>query len=146
MPTCKYCRSRITRFDKDICPICGVKNPLEGVTSETVEITSNFNLNAEELKTFRPHTKLRTLLAFISLGWTGLPHFYLRYPLQGVLWLLINIAFLGGFFALFYFVTSVGLILSIVIPVIIVYALNISFGIFTFFKHNLKDGNGEFLR
>lgn len=145
MPICKYCRSRITRFDKDICPICGVKNPLEGVTSETVEITSNFNLSEEELKTFRPHTKVRTLLFFILFGWTGVPQFYLHYVMQGILWIVINLLVGGGLFALFY-VLKFDLIWCIIIPVISIYIINTITGIITFLKHNLKDRNGEFLR
>ena len=146
MPSCKNCGSRITRFDKDICPVCGMKKPLQGVTSETVEITSDLKLNLEELKTFKPRTKFRAMLFFFGLGWTGAPQFYLYYPLQGVLWLLLNLIILGGFFALFFFLSQAGLILSIVLPIVIAYIFNFIFGIFVFFKHNLKDGKGEFLR
>ena len=146
MPICKYCRSRITRFDKDICPICGTKNPLEGVSSETVEITSNFDLTAEELKTFRPHTKLRTSIFLATLGWTGLAQFYLHYNLQAVLWMILELALIAGGFTLFYFVANMGIVLSIVLPIVIVYVLNIALAIITYFKHNLKDAKGEFLR
>ena len=146
MPICKYCHSRITRFDKDICPICGVKKPLEGVSSETVEITSNFNLNDEELKTFRPHTKVRTLLFYIFLGWTGAPQFYLHYVLQGFICLFINLAIMAGLFFLCYFPLNLGLMFSIIIPVGAIYLINILIGVIVYFKHNLKDHNGEFLR
>ena len=50
MPYCKNCGSRITKFDNDICPICGAKNPLEGVTSDTVEITSELDIHDKENK------------------------------------------------------------------------------------------------
>ena len=39
MPNCRNCGARITKFDKDICPVCGTKNPLQGVGSETMEVT-----------------------------------------------------------------------------------------------------------
>lgn len=146
MPRCKYCGSRIARFDKDICPICGEKEPLKGVSSETVEITSELNLSEEELKTFKPKTKFKTLMVFSFLGWTGLAQFYLGYIMQGFCWLILNLAILGGGFSALYYLTNLGLILSIVLPVVFVYIFNICFGIFSFLKHNLRDHTGEFLR
>ena len=32
MPYCKNCGARITKFEKDICPVCGQKKPLEGAS------------------------------------------------------------------------------------------------------------------
>ena len=146
MPSCKKCHARITRFDRDICPVCGEKNPLEGVNSETIEITSNLDLSLEELNNFKPSTKAKTMVLFFAIGWTGAPQFYLGYILQGFLMLFINLAVAGGIFSLFYFVVGLDLILSIIIPVTIIYAINIILGFFAFFKHNLKDKSGEFLR
>ena len=146
MPKCKNCGSRITRFDKDICPICGEANPLEGVSSETIEITSNLDLSEAELKEFKPTTRLRAFLFFVFLGFTGAPMFYLNYLNQAFIWLFLNMAFIGGFGSLFSFATILGLPWGYLIAFLIVFIINIFCGLFTFFKHNLKDGRGEFLR
>lgn len=146
MPKCKHCGSRITRFDKDICPVCGEKNPLEGVSSETIEITSNLDLSDAEINTFRPKTRFRTLLFFLGLGFSGAPFFYLCYKIQGLVWLLVNLAILGGVGSILAFFTPLGILWGYLIILFGVYAFNILVGIILFFKHNLKDGRGEFLR
>lgn len=146
MPVCKHCGSRITRFDKDICPVCGEKAPLEGVSSETIEITSNFNLNEEEFKTFRPCTRFKVFLLFTLLGWTGAPIFYTRYVLQGFLWLLINLVIIGGVGSILAFMTPLGILWGYLIMLIAAYVINIGVGIFSYLKRNLKDNQGEFLR
>ena len=147
MPSCRNCGGRITRFDKDICPICGQKNPLEGVSSETVEFTNDLNsLKAEELKTFRPATKFKTLVLFCLLGWTGAPMFYLGYISQALIYLAINLFFIGGIGSVFAFLTPLGYIWGYVLAFGISFIINIVVGIIVFLKHNLKDGRGEFLR
>ena len=78
MPNCRNCGARITKFDKDICPVCGTKNPLQGVGSETMEVTGQIDLNgfAEGQKVICRRKKL--LLYFLALGFTGAPFFYLK--------------------------------------------------------------------
>lgn len=146
MPKCKYCGSRITRFDKDLCPICGEKDPLQGVSSETIEITSNLDLSEAELKEFKPTTKFKAFLLFCFIGWTGAPMFYLNYYNQALIWLFINGVIIGGLGSVFSFVTPIGAPWGYLVALSIAYVINIGAGLFTFFKHNLKDGRGEFLR
>ena len=45
MPNCRNCGARLSKFDTDLCPVCGIKNPLQGTSSETVEITSQIDLS-----------------------------------------------------------------------------------------------------
>ena len=47
MPTCKNCNARITKFDKDRCPVCGFVNPFNLDNGDTVDITSNISLEKE---------------------------------------------------------------------------------------------------
>ena len=54
MPNCRNCGARLSKFDTDLCPVCGIKNPLEGISSETVEITSQIDLALPE-----PFARLR---------------------------------------------------------------------------------------
>ena len=57
MPTCRNCGARLSKFDKDICPVCGTPDPLKGVTSETVEITSQVDLSQDPQS---PKLKIRS--------------------------------------------------------------------------------------
>ena len=49
MPNCRNCGARLSKFDTDLCPVCGIKNPLEGTSSETVEITSQIDLSKAQV-------------------------------------------------------------------------------------------------
>ena len=62
MPICRNCGARIEKFNKDICPICGEKKPLEGVNSETVEITGQIDPNNKVLTKdgYKSIKKIRT--------------------------------------------------------------------------------------
>lgn len=147
MPNCKNCGTRLTKFDKDICPVCGEKNPLEGVSSDTVEITSNLDLSEAELKDFNRISKFKAELLFIFLGWSGAAIFYLNYLYQALVWAAINIVLIiGGLGSLLAFITPLGPIWGYLIALGCSYIVNIATAIIIYFKSNLKDGFGEFLR
>ena len=146
MPKCRNCGARLTKLDKDICPVCGFKNPLEGVSSETVEITSQFNLDSEEFETYKPCTKATALALFASLGWTGAALFYLSYFHFAIIWAAINIAVLiGGIGSILAFLTPVGILWGYLIMVLVCYFINLIVGVVVYLKPNMKDGRGEFL-
>ena len=66
MPYCKNCGARITKFEKDICPICGQKKPLEGATSDTVEITTELKIHDKDRKEqYKAHFRFDTFLLFL---------------------------------------------------------------------------------
>ena len=80
MPYCRNCGARITKFEKDICPVCGTRNPLDGANSDTVEITSQLDLGQKaNRKIYKAHFRLNTFIWFIFLGWTGAGFFYLNF-------------------------------------------------------------------
>ena len=70
MPNCRNCGARLSKFDTDLCPVCGIKNPLEGTSSETVEITSQIDLSEmkEGQKVLRRRKKF--IAYFFTLGFT----------------------------------------------------------------------------
>ena len=148
MPYCRNCGSRITKFDKDMCPVCGTKKPLEGVSSDTIEITSELNIHSKEgKKQYQAHFRMTAFILSSFIGWTGAAFFYLKYKLVGLIWLLVNLTVLGGLGVLFVFLAGgpkewVGYLVS---PAI-VYLVNIATGLFFLFKKDLKDANGEFIR
>ena len=65
MPVCKNCNSRIDKFNKDRCPICGVERPFEGVSSDTVEVTSR--IDSGDVKIDYHPRKRKTLLTLFAL-------------------------------------------------------------------------------
>jgi len=146
MPKCRNCGARLNKLDKDICPVCGCQNPLAGVTSETVEITSQFMMGTEEFETYRPCTKSTALVLFATIGWTGAGLFYLSYFHFAIIWAVINIAVLiGGIGSLLAFLTPVGIVWGYLIMLLACYLINIAVGVAVYLKPNFKDGRGEFL-
>ena len=145
MPICRYCRSRIEKFNKDRCPICGELNPLEGVTSDTVEITTEIDLSEELKKSFHPKKKVMFFIYSAIVGFLGIQFHYLRYFKFGLIWMAINLAILGGGFSAFYFGLH-NLLLGILLPLILVYACNIFLGLAVLKKTSIKDANGNLLK
>lgn len=147
MPFCRNCGSRITKFEKDICPICGAKKPLEGASSDTVEITSEFDIHSKEVKkVYDVHFRITAFLYFVLIGWTGVGFFYLKFKKMGLIWLLSNLAVIGGFIGLFIGIIGPTIWITYAAPFAIVYLANIAVGIYYLVKENNKDGNGEFIR
>ena len=145
MPNCRNCGARLNKFDTDICPVCGAKDPLQGVSSETVEVTSQIDLSqmSEGQKVVRRRKRL--LIYFLSFGFTGLPFFYIKKQLFGLIWLLANLVFIGGLFALLFFAAKAHLAVAIIVPILSVYAINIVTGVIYNFLPDLRDGEGEFI-
>lgn len=148
MPYCRNCGARITKFEKDICPVCGTRDPLDGATSDTVEITSQLDIHSKEgKKMVKMHFRLTTFILFVLLGWTGAGYFYLNFKKMGAIWLAANILVLSGLGALFIFLLlSPATWLAYAAPFAVVYLVNIGVGIYYLVKTDLKDGNGEFIR
>lgn len=146
MPVCKNCGARISKFDKDMCPVCGAKAPLEGVSSETIEITSEIKLGTPEFKAYKETKRSTMFLLFALVGIFGSGFFYAKFKRMGLIWLICNIVFIGVSGVLLSFFTKVGYLWGFLIPLFIAYGFNIIVGFYFFLKHDFKDGNGEFIR
>lgn len=145
MPVCRHCGSRISKLDKDRCPVCGELNPLEGVNSDTIEVTSVIDIPSEGYMSFKPKKKKTFLLLSCLIGWLGVQFFYLKYKRAGLIWLLANLAIIAGGFCAFFFGVH-NLLLAILIPLLVVYAANIAFGLVIFTKPTFKDADSNLLR
>lgn len=145
MPSCRNCGARLSKFDSDICPVCGTKKPLEGVSSETIEITSQVDLSSFTAGQKVKRRRKTMLLLSLLLGFTGALFFYIKKALLGFIWLLINLLVGAGLAVLFLLVVKLNLALSIILPVILIYLVNAIVGAIYFLKPNLKDGEGEFV-
>ena len=145
MPVCRHCGSRISKFDKDRCPVCGEINPLEGVSSDTIEITSRIDITPKDYNDFKPKKRSTFLLLACLIGWTGAEFFYLKYKRAGIIWLVINLLVLvGGFLGLFLGAKS--LLLGLLIPFGVVYLLSIIMGLAIYFNPSFKDANENLLK
>ena len=145
MPNCRNCGARLSKFDKDICPVCGIKDPLQGVNSETVEITSQVDLSGfqEGQKVVRRRKKM--LILFLTLGFTGLGYFYLKKKKNALIDILITILLFASGFLLLHLLADLNIALSIILPIIAIYIINIIFGLVLYFTPDLRDGEGEFV-
>lgn len=144
MPACRNCGARLTKFDKEVCPVCGTKNPLEGVTSDTVEMTSFINM--EKNRDFRVKKKSTMLFYFFIAGFTGLPFFYLHAIKKGLVCIFLNICYFAMSFVLFGIVLNAGYAATSIITVFVMYFINSLVGILLYRNDSLKDGYGEFVR
>ena len=146
MPNCKNCGARITKFDADMCPICGEIKPLEGVTSETVEITTELNVADPAFKQYKPTKRKVALLLSIFVGIFGSAFLYIKKMKLAIIWLAINLIIIGGLGSILAWATPLGPLWGYLIPVLVMYAINIGIGVYFMVKPDLKDGNGEFIR
>lgn len=145
MPICKNCGARIEKFNKDICPICGFKNPLDGATSDTVEITSQINMH-NEVSEYKPK-KRKVFIGLTFLSFLGINFFYIKRKNIGLLLLLANVLLIGGIFSLIAFAFKGNMFLAFIIPFMLFYIVDVAMSFVLFnliFNH--KDGNGNFLR
>lgn len=149
MPKCKYCGENITKFDKEICPFCGEKNPIDTEKEETCDVTQTLNtvnINTKEKINIKEHKKVVNFVLCLLLGLFGVDSFYLGYKKEGLIRIISTLLIYGGCFSLFYFlVFANNLVLSLTIPLAIIYFIYIVLSIVILIKRS-KDHNGVFLR
>ncbi len=143
MPNCRQCGSRLSKLDKDICPVCGLKHPFEdAVSQDTVEFTQTIGVIKDDIPKVKSRKLAIRLAVFANL--LGLDfyylHFYLAFYLNLAYLLILGIILptvLTIFFGLWYlFIIFLGF-----------QALtHIAYGIYLKQAIDLKDGRGEFLR
>ena len=149
MPKCRYCGMSITKFDKEICPYCGGKNPIDAKSSETMDIT-------ESIKTVTPtdevrvkfKAKKRTINALLCafLGFLGIDELYLGFRNRFLIRLIVDAVLYVGLVLVFYYTNNNANPLYIFfLPFIIVFVIWFVVGIIFFFVKNKKDVNGVFL-
>ena len=145
MPSCRNCGARLSKFDNDICPVCGTKKPLEGVSSETIEITSQVDLS--DFKAGQKVVRRRKMMLILSLlvGWTGAMFFYLKNMKVAILWLLLNLGFIASISLLLFSLVGLHIALALVVGFAGAYLVNIINGLIFFYRKDLKDGEGEFV-
>ena len=143
MAQCKYCHASLTRLDKEVCPFCGGKRPLDGTDTSTQDVTKIVDQleNAVEIK----HKKriIAALLA-VFFGFLGAPLFYLGKTKKGFCVAAICLGFISSLGLLLFFVAYLH-IWSFLIPYFVteIYSLVSAYIYLT--NHSVQDSHGEFL-
>lgn len=147
MPKCKYCGENITKFDKEICPFCGGKKPLEGVESYTVDITQTINtVDKKTIENYKQHSKLVNSLLCMFLGIFGADSFYLGHFKLGISRLLVGFIYIISLFCILYFAVNLEILYSLLISIGSIFIVYFVLGIIGLFLNSRKDSNGAFLK
>lgn len=149
MPKCRFCGESITKFDKDICPFCGEKKPLEGVDNATIDITQFIETLPEDQKDikFKQHKKIINILLCMFLGYFSADLFYIGFVKYGFIRLAINVSMnIVAAITLYFSINELGILWAILYPffgVVIVYFIN---AIILLFSKDRKDAHGVLLK
>lgn len=147
MPKCKYCHENITKFDKEICPFCGGKKPLEGVDDSTYDITQFVDImkkSDQEVK-FKQRKRVTNGLLCMFLGIFGADAFYLGFKKIGFIRLIIDILIYAAISLILFFFTELNFY-SFIIPFGALFIIYFIIGIINLSIRGKKDINGVFLR
>lgn len=146
MPKCKYCHENITRFDKEICPFCGGKKPLEGIDDSTYDITQFVDIMKEDNDiNFKQKSHVTNALLCMFLGLFGVDAFYLGFNKIGIIRIVINVILFAAVSLPLFFCSELGA-LSFAIVGGALFVLYLIFGIINLFIKGKKDANGVFIR
>ena len=154
MPKCKYCKSNITKFDTDICPVCGGKKPLDGNSSETCDITQVIEVqDAPKVEQFKQHSRVVNAFLMMFLGIFGIDEFYLGFKKEGFIRIAFNIGLLGIIFSCLYFPRvfiafnhTDEILFCSLLPIVSTFVIYFILGIVNLFIKSKKDAKGVFLK
>ena len=144
MAQCKYCHANITRIDKEVCPFCGGKRPLDGTDTSTQDVTKIVDQLENPVEINHKKRIIAVVLA-ILFGFLGAPHFYLGKAKKGFLTAAICLGFISSVGLLLFFVANMKNVWAILIPYFVteVYSLVTAYVYLT--NHSIQDSHGEFL-
>ena len=144
MAQCKYCHAALTRIDREVCPFCGGKRPLDGTDTSTQDVTKIGDQlgNAVEIK----HKK-RIVAAILAVlfGFLGAPHIYLGKFKKGLVTAAICLGLIGGVGLILFFAVKWHSAFAFLIPYFLVEAYSLFTAFMYLTKHNIQDSHGEFL-
>lgn len=145
MPNCRHCGSRIEKFNKDRCPICGETHPLDGISSDTIEITTSLVNGSLEFEDLKQKKKMVFLVLFVLLGWLGIPFLYLKDYKRTIISFVSHILFMAILFCLLFLLLKVSLLLSIIIIIGAIYLIDLLLTLI-FHYTTIKDGYGNIVK
>lgn len=150
MPKCKRCKKNLTKFDKEICPFCGEKNPLNGNEGQTLDITESIKTidsNDDILLNYKQKSKLLNALLCMFFGIFGIDEIYLGFKNRFLIRIIVNAVIYVILVLLFYFTSSSQEKFFIfVLPLLILFTFWLIIGLIYLLLKNKKDSNGAFLK
>ena len=145
MAKCKYCGEEISRLDKENCPFCGGRRPLEGVDDSTQDMTKALE-DLQDLD-FEPRTKSKLVagLLAIFLGIFGAHEIYLGKFKTALIIFLIHVVGIGGIGTAMFF-SFLPNAFAYLIPFFFFEAIAIIIGLNIILRPDIVDSKGEFLK
>lgn len=145
MPKCRYCHESISRLDKEICPFCGGKKPLEGIDDSTIDITKVFDPVELKNQNLKPRSKKAAGIFAILLGILGVEEFYIYRHKRALIALAITLIAIGGIGSILFFF-ALHNAFGFLIPYFVLEIYYIFKGVYILTSPTVKDGRGEFLK
>lgn len=148
MPKCRFCHENITKFDKEICPFCGGKDPLNGPQESTNNITQTVLIMEEnQLKGYKQKSLKTNAFLCMFLGFFSADAFYRGYFINAAIRLMINLSvFIAIFSLLFFLPTGIPLVFAILIAFILPFLFYLILGITLLNKKGIRDKKGANLK
>ncbi len=144
MAKCKYCGSEISRLDKENCPFCGGRKPLEGEDMTTQDMTKALeSLDGIELP--KPKSKIITAILAFVFGIFGAHNYYLGKYKIGLIIFGISTITIAGIGSILFFAVLHN-VFGYLIPFFVMEALMIGVGLSFLLRHDIQDSRGEFLK
>lgn len=146
MPNCRNCGSRLSRFNSDMCPVCGCKHPFEGAPTDTLDITQEIKtVKSSDVNGYKRKSKKVSFWLSVFFGWTGASLYYLKFNKQGIIYSLVSLLVNAGLFVALFIGLHWDWYFAILLPIGVALLAGFILG-FILYKPDLKDGRGEFLR
>jgi len=144
MAKCKYCHEVISRLDKEVCPFCGGKKPLEGTDTSTHDVTKVIDQLDQPVKIKHKKRVIAALLA-VFFGFLGAHYLYLGKFKKALIAALICLGFIAVVGLLLFFAVKWHNVLAFLIPYFITECYSLFSGYVYLTKHSIQDSHGEFL-
>lgn len=141
MYKCRHCGAKISRLNKDTCPLCGGRFPLEGMEDETRDLTQT--LATIDVSDIKVHSRITAMLLAFFLGFFGINEFYLGYKRAGIVLISCSVVVITASVLLYLFLHHN--VLFLIIPLVLYELLLVIQGL-SYLRVGVKDASGELLR
>ena len=144
MAQCKYCHAALSRLDKEVCPFCGGKRPLDGTDTSTQDVTKIID-QLDHAESIKHKKRVVAALLAIFFGLFGAPHFYVGKPKKGFLMMSLCCSFIAAVGMILLFIVKLPTVWSLLIPYFVVELYCIVTACIYLTNHSIQDSHGEFL-
>ena len=145
MPECRHCHEQIDKFETDICPYCGGKNPIPD-TYKTMDITKPITkMNGEKFVLYKSKSQKVYVILCMLLGFSGAHNFYIKKPKYGLVDIIISVVVIAGFGSVLTFATPLSFF-GYLVAFCIAWFMFFVYSFYLRRKDSPRDGDGEFLR